>query len=77
MLRILSERKQVLFYREHTGIVRSVLLEKGKNSGYLQGFSDNYIRVEVQADAEMVNEIIPLHLVKQNESGLMEAIFNM
>jgi len=75
MLRILSDRKQVLFYREHAGTVRSVLLEKGKNPGFLQGFTDNYIRVEVQAEAELVNELIPLPLIELNEAGLMKTVY--
>jgi threonylcarbamoyladenosine tRNA methylthiotransferase MtaB len=73
LLRILSERKQSIFYRSHIGTVRQVLLEKGKNDGFLQGFTDNYIRAEVQEENLFVNQIVPLNLNNQTEDGLMNA----
>ncbi len=43
----LSEEKRKAFYRQHIGMVRPVLWEHSKKGGMLHGFTDNYIRVEL------------------------------
>ena len=52
----------------YKGQTRPVLLEHSKSTGILHGFTDNYIRVEVQAKG-LDNTIVPIVLVEWNEKG--------
>jgi threonylcarbamoyladenosine tRNA methylthiotransferase MtaB len=47
MLRILSEKKRRAFYQQFMGEKRPVLFEKSKRTGFLTGFTDNYIKIEM------------------------------
>jgi threonylcarbamoyladenosine tRNA methylthiotransferase MtaB len=62
MLRILSEKKKRAFYREHLGEIRSVLLEKSNKSGFLSGFTDNYIKIQVPENEGFVNTMMDVKL---------------
>lgn len=55
MLRHLSEEKKKNFYLEHIGETRSVLLESGKEEGILSGWTDNYIKLDVEGANTEVN----------------------
>lgn len=57
ILRQLSDRKKQEFYRKHTGETRPVLLEPGKMDGQLAGWTDNYIRLNIEGGAESINFI--------------------
>ncbi len=69
-LRQLSDRKKRLFVERFIHSDRSVLLERGKKSGQLLGFTDNYIKVEVAAPEHLTNQILPIHLVSLSADGL-------
>ena len=45
----LSERKRKAFYEKYVGTERKVLFEHTLHGGKMQGFTDNYIRVEIDA----------------------------
>src|SRR5690606_6550037 len=62
ILRNLSEEKKRKFYLEHCGEIRPVLLEPGKDPGRLTGWTDNYIRLDVDSDAGAVNWIRDLKI---------------
>ena len=64
----LSEEKLHTYYNIYKGQTRPVLLEHSKSTGILHGFTDNYIRVEVQAKG-LDNTIVPIVLVEWNEKG--------
>ena len=49
----LSEEKRIAFYRQFMGTERPVLWEHSKTGAPLQGFTDNYIRVEAAADLQV------------------------
>jgi threonylcarbamoyladenosine tRNA methylthiotransferase MtaB len=73
-LRGLSLRKQRQFYQKFLGSSRPVLLEKSKKSGYLSGFTDNYIKVQIQEEKSLsINEIFNLQLSHIAENGTIEA----
>lgn len=57
MLRILSEKKKRHFYSEHLNTTRTVLFEAENDGGYMYGFTDNYIKVAVPYNEELVNTI--------------------
>jgi len=73
MLRILSEKKKRAFYSNFVNTERTVLLEKSKTEGYLSGYTDNYIRIELPFDENLLNTVQKLKLLRINEAGLMEA----
>lgn len=62
VLRELSERKKAAFYRDFEGRTMRVLFERREKSGRYTGFTDNYIKVGVSTDAEIANELRPIHL---------------
>jgi len=64
----LSEEKLHTYYNIYKGQTRPVLLEHSKSTGILHGFTDNYIRVEVQAKG-LDNTIVPIVLGEWNEKG--------
>ena len=68
-LRILSSKLQRAFYDRHIGTNRPVLLEGEDHDGTLLGFTDNYIRVALPFDAELVNTIDTVQLGRINGDG--------
>ena len=64
----LSEEKLHTYYNMYKGQTRPVLLEHSKSTGIVHGFTDNYIRVEVQAKG-LDNTIVPIVLGEWNEKG--------
>lgn len=52
----ISERKLRTFYERHIGKCGTVLFEHTKHGGMMQGFTENYIKVEVPYDERLVNE---------------------
>lgn len=62
MLRILSDKKRRHFYQQHRGSSQLVLLE-GKNiGGKIAGFTENYIKVTLPYDEQLVNRIVTVRL---------------
>ncbi len=58
----LSDRKLAEFTRQFIGTVRPALLEHAAPGEPLGGFTDNYLRVSVQAPPELDNTIVPVLL---------------
>lgn len=65
----LSEEKTHAFYARHIGQVKNVLLEKPKPGALMHGFTDNYIRVEVDESASLDNHLVQVKLGGFNEDG--------
>lgn len=57
MLRILSHKKRMAFTNPFIGSVRPVLFEHSKEKGMMSGFTDNYIKVTLPEDLNMINQI--------------------
>jgi threonylcarbamoyladenosine tRNA methylthiotransferase MtaB len=72
-LRILSEKKQRAFYAPFLGKTRPVLFENAKNSAFLSGFSDNYLKIELPFSEGLVNQIRDVRFVDFNEVGELVA----
>ncbi len=62
MLRILSEKKQNAFYRTNEGRTVNVLWEHENRNGMMEGYSENYIRVKADYNAEFKNFISEVRL---------------
>ncbi len=58
VLRNLSFKKQAEHTRRHIGQTRRVLFEGTRKNGLMEGYTDNYIRVNVPHKAEWENQII-------------------
>lgn len=58
----LSAGKLSEFYKKHTGERAKVLLEHSKKAGVMNGFTDNYIKVEVAAKGLSDNRIVDVIL---------------
>jgi threonylcarbamoyladenosine tRNA methylthiotransferase MtaB len=65
-LRALSEAKRLTFQRGHVGRTLPVLFEQPRAPGLAQGYTENFIRVEVPvADAAALrNRIVPVRLLE-------------
>ena len=69
-LRLLSEKKQNLFYRSHIGSQRRVLWEAKEKDGMMQGYTENYIRLHRPYDAQMINQIEDVRVGPADEGRL-------
>ena len=69
MLHILSEKKQRDFYNNFINGKRPVLFEGMKN-GFQVGYTDNYIKVNIQNPLNYHNQIIDVNLV-ENQGNYM------
>lgn len=58
-----SERKMEAFARQFLGTVRPVLLERGRPGEPMSGFTDNYLKVSVDAPHNLDNTIVPVRLI--------------
>lgn len=73
MLRILSEKKKRHFYSQYVGKARTALFEVSKNKDLMSGFTDNYLKIELPYNPEMINELGKVRLEAINEKGNFEA----
>lgn len=58
-----SERKMEAFARQFLGTVRPALLERGRPGEPMSGFTDNYLKVSVDAPHNLDNTIVPVRLL--------------
>ena len=68
----LSDRKLHEFYERFIGTTRPVLLEKPKAGMPIHGFTDNYIKVEIEPtdeNMELINTIVNVELKGFNHNG--------
>ena len=68
----LSDRKLHDFYERFIGTIRPVLLEKPKAGMPIHGFTDNYIKVEIEPtdeNMELINTIVNIELKGFNHNG--------
>lgn len=86
-LRILSSKMQRAFYQSHLDSTRPVLFEQGdrseagisssdlltdRSSDPMEGYTDNYIRVVMPYDPDLVNSIVPVQMKKLTADGHIE-----
>jgi threonylcarbamoyladenosine tRNA methylthiotransferase MtaB len=57
-LRNLSYQKLQYFTQQHSGTTRKVLFEKAGKHTMMEGYTDNYIKIQTLYNAELVNEIV-------------------
>ncbi len=64
MLRILSDKKQFNFYQQQLGQSRPVLIESKNQDGLMFGFTDNYVKVQLPYNEQLINNIKAYQLDK-------------
>ena len=64
MLRILSTKKKRAFYESQLGKTKTVLWEGENQDGYLQGYTENYVRVKTPFESSKVNTFEKVRIIK-------------
>lgn len=65
----LSDEKTKAFYARHIGQEANVLMEKSKAGMPMHGFTENYIRVELEHDDSLDNHLVQVRMGGFNEDG--------
>jgi len=71
MLRALSVKKRRAFYESQLGTNRRVLFEDGNKDGYIQGFTENYVKVKAPWDPQLVNTLQQVELSSIDDDGIV------
>ncbi|MFT6748844.1 MAG: threonylcarbamoyladenosine tRNA methylthiotransferase MtaB [Flavobacterium sp.] len=75
MLRGLSAKKRRSFYESQLGNTRTVLFETENKEGYIQGFTDNYVKVKTPWNPSLINTLHRITLTEIDEDGLVRCNF--
>ncbi|WP_435313638.1 tRNA (N(6)-L-threonylcarbamoyladenosine(37)-C(2))-methylthiotransferase MtaB [Cellulophaga fucicola] len=75
MLRGLSVKKRRAFYESQLGTTRTVLFESENKEGYINGFTENYVKVKAPWNPELVNTLHKIELTEIDEDGLVRFDF--
>lgn len=65
----LSEKKLRAFYEQHLGAEQTVLFEDKKSQDSMNGFTENYIKVEIPYNENLVNQLHPVKLESILQNG--------
>lgn len=71
MLRGLSVKKRRAFYESQLGTTHTVLFEGENKHGYINGFTENYVKVKAPWNPEMVNTLKEITLTEIDDDGLV------
>lgn len=71
MLHILSDKKRRFFYEQHMGKTYNVLFESEQHEAFLNGFTDNYVKVKVPFSADLQNQIKTVTLKDVDLDGVV------
>jgi threonylcarbamoyladenosine tRNA methylthiotransferase MtaB len=71
-LHILSDKKKRAFYEQNIGTFRTVLFEHEEDNGIMYGFTENYVKVKMAYDAQMVNTFQRIELTEIDRDGIMK-----
>lgn len=75
MLRGLSVKKRRAFYESQLGTNRTVLFESENKEGYINGFTENYVKVKSPWNPALVNTLHKITLTEIDEDGLVRFDF--
>jgi threonylcarbamoyladenosine tRNA methylthiotransferase MtaB len=71
MLHILSEKKKRAFYESMIDSEAQVLIESEEEQGNLLGFTENYVKVKIPFNTNLINSIQRVKLTAIDRDGLM------
>lgn len=69
MLRGLSVKKRRAFYESQLGTTHTVLFESENKEGYINGFTENYVKVKAPWNPVLVNQLHEVTLTEIDEDG--------
>ena len=69
MLHILSDKKRRSFYQSQIGNKGEVLFEESNENGFMEGFSENYVRFKCAYDPLLINTIQSVRYKSLAENG--------
>lgn len=75
MLRGLSAKKRRAFYESQLGNTLTVLFENENKEGYINGFTENYVKVKTPWNPELVNTLHTIKLTEIDDDGLVRFDF--
>ena len=75
MLRGLSAKKRRSFYESQLGNTLSVLFENENKDGFINGFTENYVKVKTPWNPILVNTLYTITLTEIDEDGLVRFKF--
>jgi threonylcarbamoyladenosine tRNA methylthiotransferase MtaB len=75
MLRGLSVKKRRAFYESQLGTERTVLFETENKEGYINGFTENYVKVKTPWNPELANTLHKIQLTHIDEDGSVRVQF--
>lgn len=75
MLRGLSAKKRRAFYESQLNTNRVVLFESENKSGYIHGFTENYVKVKTPWNPDLCNTLQDVKLLKIDADGLVRFEF--
>jgi threonylcarbamoyladenosine tRNA methylthiotransferase MtaB len=75
MLRGLSVKKRRAFYESQLGTSRTILFESENKEGYINGFTENYVKVKAPWNPELVNTLHKVKLTEIDDDGLVRFDF--
>ena len=71
MLRSLSAKKRRAFYESELGYEHTVLFEGENKKGYIHGFTENYVKVKMPWDPNLVNTLHRVRLEEIDTDGVV------
>ncbi|NNK72739.1 MAG: radical SAM protein, partial [Flavobacteriaceae bacterium] len=71
LLRGLSVKKRRFFYERQIGTIRTVLFEGENKSGYIHGFTENYVKVKAPWNPGLINTLQRVKLTSIDADGLV------
>ncbi len=66
----LSDKKHHSFYKKNLGLEQKILIEAKNSNGKMYGFTENYLKVELEYKKGLVNQIKSVNLIKLKEPEL-------
>jgi threonylcarbamoyladenosine tRNA methylthiotransferase MtaB len=75
MLRGLSAKKRRSFYESQLGKEVNVLFENENKEGFINGFTENYVKVKTPWNPKLVNTIHTISLTEIDNDGLVRFDF--
>jgi len=75
LLRGLSAKMRGVFYEKQLNTERTVLFEDENKEGYINGFTENYVKVKTPWNPELVNTLHKVKLTNIDEDGLVRFDF--
>lgn len=69
ILRLLSASKKLSFYKQHIGDDYNVLFESENKNGFIEGYTENYIRVRKNWNKNLVGKIQKVRIEKVDSEG--------